>query len=165
MSIQYKFFNIPTRDNDDEADSLNNFLRRTRVLNIHREFVNNGENSYWSLAVEYLSGEGNIPRQAPGKSGKNRVDYKEVLAPNDFAMFVKLREWRKQQAEVDGVPVYTVFTNEQLAQIVLWRIVSKTDMTKIDRVGESRIKKYGDRVTELMRELTGDKQGLDETGR
>ena len=151
MSIQFKFFIISTRHSRDEVDSLNRFLRRSRVLNIHREFVNNGDNSYWSLAVEYLSGEDRTGAQTLGRSGKNRVDYKEVLSPEDFAVFAKLREWRKQRAGADGVPVYTVFTNDQLARMVTGRIVSKIDMRTIDGIGESRIKKYGDAVTGLIR--------------
>ena len=35
--------------------------------------------------------------------------------------------------------------------MVTGRIVSKIDMRKIDGIGESRIKKYGDAVTGLIR--------------
>ena len=49
-------------------------------------------------------------------SGKPpEVDYREVLKPEEFEMFSRLREWRKALAEKEGVPVYTLLTNEQLA--------------------------------------------------
>ena len=51
------------------------------------------------------------------RGGKQRVDYKEVLSPADFALFAKLRDWRKATAEQEGIPVYAVLTNEQLAAI------------------------------------------------
>jgi hypothetical protein len=38
------------------------------------------------------------------------VDYKEVLKPEEFEVFSRLREWRKGVAEKEGVPVYTVLT-------------------------------------------------------
>ncbi|OQX16461.1 MAG: hypothetical protein BWK76_11595 [Desulfobulbaceae bacterium A2] len=36
-------------------------------------------------------------------------------------MFARLREWRKARAEAEAVPVYTIFTNDQLAEIVRLR--------------------------------------------
>ena len=38
-----------------------------------------------------------------------------MLKPEEFEVFSRLREWRKAAAEKEGVPVYTVLTNEQLA--------------------------------------------------
>ena len=46
-------------------------------------------------------------------------------------------------AKDEAVPVYMVFTNEQLAQMVRRR-PSKADLDKIAGVGEARIQKYGD---------------------
>ncbi len=141
MSLQYKFFTISTRSILADEELLNRFLRQNRVLTIHREFVHDGINSCWSLAIEYLSGDNQTTGQPSVRSGKNRVDYKEVLSPEDFGVFAKLREWRKEKAGETGVPVYTVFTNEQLAQIAIKGILSKTGLREIDGIGESRIKK------------------------
>lgn len=149
----------------EDEESLNRFLRQKRVLTIHREFIHDGINFCWILAVEYLSGENQKTGQPSGRSGKNRVDYKEVLSPEDFAIFAKLREWRKEKAGEDGMPVYTIFTNEQLAQIVVQRTLSKTRLREIDGIGESRIKKYGDTVIQLMSEMTTGVEQKDETGR
>ncbi len=133
---------------------MNRFLQHNRILTIHREFVHNREHSYWSIAVEFCSGESQTIQKSPRVSGRNRVDYKEVLSPEDFELFVKLREWRKEKAGESGIPVYTIFTNEQLAQIVVQRIVSKSALREIDGIGESRIKKYGDTVIQLMHLVT-----------
>ena len=60
-----------------------------------------------------------LPGKTPDKgvSKTGRIDYKEVLDEKTFALFSKLREKRKVLAEKDAVPVYSVFTNEQLAQM------------------------------------------------
>ncbi len=165
MSLQFKFFFISARSSSEDEDLLNRFLQHNRIISIHREFVQDGENSYWSLVVEYLSGENQTPGQSRRGSDKKRVDYKEVLAPEDFGVFAKLREWRKEIAAETGVPVYTIFTNEQLSQIAVLRIISKTGLREIDGIGESRIKKYGDQVMQLMREIKAKERQQDETGR
>jgi hypothetical protein len=40
------------------------------------------------------------------------------------------------------VPVYTIFTNEQLAQMVQSRATTKAALEKIAGVGDARIEKY-----------------------
>ena len=52
----------------------------------------------------------------PGWSFRYPQDYKQVLKPEEFEVFSRLREWRKGVAEKEGVPVYVVFSNEQLAE-------------------------------------------------
>jgi superfamily II DNA helicase RecQ len=163
MPSQFKFFVIMARRLEDE-ELLNRFLLHNRVLTVHREFVHDGENSYWSLAVEYLAGEGKTAGQSSGQSGKNRIDYKEVLSPGDFAVFAKLREWRKDKAGQDGVPVYTIFSNEQLAGIAVQRVISKTSLRELEGVGESRVKKYGEAVIQLMCEIKDSEHQSNEAG-
>ena len=38
----------------ETEQELNSFLSTHRVLTVHREFVSQGENSFWSLANEVL---------------------------------------------------------------------------------------------------------------
>ncbi|MBW2709376.1 MAG: HRDC domain-containing protein [Deltaproteobacteria bacterium] len=146
MTIQYKFFTIPLKATREVETELNHFLRSQRVLTVHREFVSQGENSFWTMAVEYMS-DGNTPQKT---TGKKRVDYREVLSSEDFALFVKLRDWRKQAAEKEAVPVYTIFTNEQLAEMAKRKVKSKADLKEISGVGEARAKNYGDAVLGIM---------------
>ena len=78
------------------------------------------------------------------------MDYKEILKPEEFEVFSRLREWRRNVAEKEGVPVYTVLTNDQLAQIVQKKINSKASLREIDGVGDVRIEKYGNALLELL---------------
>lgn len=158
MTIQYKFFTIPIKATQEVETELNRFLRSQRVLTVHREFVSQGENSFWTMAVEYLSDGGDDTRKP---SGKKRVDYREVLSPDDFALFVKLRDWRKQAAEKEAIPVYTIFTNEQLAAFAKKKVTSKVEMKEIPGVGEARMRKYGDAVLGIV---SGFPRGLEGMG-
>ena len=127
---------------------MNAFLRSHRVLAVRKEFVSDGENSFWSFCVEYL--ESASAGMAPPGSKLPKVDYKEVLKPEEFEVFSRLRDWRKGVAEKESVPVYVVFTNEQLAEMVKKKVSTKAGLKEIEGVGESRIEKYGDAVLERL---------------
>jgi superfamily II DNA helicase RecQ len=162
MSTQFKLFTLSISQAVEEEASLNLFLRQNRVLTVHREFVQDKHNSHWSLLVEYLSDNGDSLQTQGKEAGKSRIDYKEVLSPQDFAVFVKLRDWRKQQAEQSAVPVYTIFTNQQLANMVTLRVTSKTRLRDIDGVGDARLGKYADVILPILQQELGSLKKEDE---
>jgi superfamily II DNA helicase RecQ len=73
-----------------------------------------------------------------------------VLKPEEFEVFSRLRDWRKAVAEKEGVPVYVVLTNEQLAQIVQKKTNTKAGLKEIEGVGDARVEKYGDAILKLL---------------
>ena len=139
-----KFFHISSRSPDSIEAELNVFLARHRVVTVERRFVEDGADSFWAVCVDYLSGEAGsgTVHGAPGRS-ERKVDYKEVLSPEQFVVFAKLRELRKIVAEREAVPVYAVFTNEQLAVMVQERVNNRVKLRRIDGVGEAKVDKYG----------------------
>ena len=56
---------------------------------------------------------------------KKKIEYKEVLSPEDFSIYAKLRDWRKETAAREAVQLYNVFMNEQMAVMVQKRVNSK----------------------------------------
>jgi superfamily II DNA helicase RecQ len=140
--MQMAFFAIPARGDHGLQEELNAFLRSHRVLSVQREFVGQGDNSFWALAAEYLEGSAPAPA-GEARGSKPRVDYKEVLSPADFAVFAKLREWRKTTAEQEGIPVYAILTNEQLAAISTTRPSSSAQLREVEGIGEAKAGKYG----------------------
>ncbi len=150
MALQLKFFIVPISAIQEAEAEINRFLKSVRVVNIQREFVAQADSSFWSLAVEYLTSADGSASTGDAKSKKSRIDYKQLLSPEAFGLFAKLREWRKQKASEEAVPVYTIFTNEQLARIAEQRIATKTALQEIDGIGEGRIKKYGNDVIKIV---------------
>jgi superfamily II DNA helicase RecQ len=146
--MQLRTFVLPIKNLSVPEAELNGFLRSHRVLGVRKEFVSDGENSFWTFCVEYLES----PPAGNGPPGNKlpKVDYKEVLKPEEFEVFSRLRDWRKGVAEQEGVPVYVVFTNEQLAEMVKKRVNTKAELKAIEGVGDSRIEKYADAVLERM---------------
>ena len=143
--MQLKLFILPVKNLSAPEGEMNAFLRSHRMLAVKKEFVSDGENSFWTFCVEYLE---SAPAAAggPNASGRPKVDYKELLKPEEFEVFSRLREWRKVAAEKESVPVYVVFTNEQLAAMVKKKVGSKAALKEIEGVGEARVEKYGDAV-------------------
>lgn len=109
--MQLQFFKVPVHV-ANAADELNRFLSTHRVSSIDRQFVADGPNSAWSICVTYEAGD--PPR--PTTKAKERIDYREILPEDQFRIFSKLRDLRKELSERDEVPAYTVFNNEHLAE-------------------------------------------------
>ena len=147
--MQLKTFVLPIKNLAAAEAEMNAFLRSHRVLAVKKEFVADGENSFWTFCVEYLE---SAPGVMGGSSltGRPKVDYKELLKPEEFEVFSRLREWRKGVAEKEGVPVYVVFSNEQLAQVVQKKVSSKAALKEIEGVGDARVEKYGDALLGLL---------------
>ena len=140
--MQIKTTRIGLEDVAAEAE-LNKFLRSVRVLQVQKEFVNLGTNSFWNFCVEYIESS-----SVRAKSARSKVDYKEVLSPEDFDLFSKLRDLRKALATEEAIPVYAICTNEQLAEIAKQRPQSMVDLKKVDGLGEAKVEKYGERILE-----------------
>lgn len=130
---QYRTFFVPLGDGGEAQEALNAFLRSKRVLGVERVFARTG----WAFCVEWLEGGRDAVRPPP------KVDYREVLTPEQFAVFSRLRTRRKELADRDGVQVYTVATNEQLAEMVRLNVTKPGELSKIDGIGDARIAKYG----------------------
>ena len=158
--MAYRVFTLPVHDPGAAETDLNGFLASHRVLSIDRRFVEEGERSFWTFCGDFVDARrGSSSASAAGGTWKrDRTDYREVRSAEDFAVFAKLREIRKAIAQAEGVPVYTIFTNEQLAQIVQARATSKSALEQVVGVGDGRVGKYGERILEWLRQQWGGKE-------
>ena len=153
--MSFTFFQISCRGCPETEARLNQFLNANRVLSIDRRWVDLGENSFWAICIDY------IENTSTGNSKKKseRIDYREVLPPEEFVVFSNLRDLRKTLAAETGVPVYTVFTNEQLAKMVTARVKTLADLKKIPGLGTAKIDKYGAQFIEQLCLETANPQG------
>jgi superfamily II DNA helicase RecQ len=161
-------FAIPALQPEPAQSELNAFLARERVVALRREFVADGANSYWAFCVEVAAGQPPLPaalkvagsrhvagRAAPEAAATSKLDYKQLLSEADFAVFAALRELRKQLAQAEGVPVYAVFTNEQLAELATQRPASLAALGAVEGIGPSRLGKYGAAVLACLQGTGG----------
>ena len=131
--MQLAIFTIPINNPGEETARLNKFLSGNRIISVKRGLAQLDAGSAWSILVEYIpKGE----KESSKKQFKNSVDYREILSEEDFALFSKLREWRKRTSEEEAVPVYAILTNEQLSQIVTERAATKSKLQAIPGIGK-----------------------------
>ena len=81
--------------------------------------------------IEYLQSQ-----DGADKGGGGKVDYMKVLTTEEFAVFSKLREKRKELAVKEGVPPFVIFTDEQLSQIVKQKPDNLGKLAAIQGVGQ-----------------------------
>ncbi len=152
--MAFRFFVVSARDGGEATEELNRFLRGHRVLAVDRRWVDQGTDSFWCFCIDYLESQATSAAGTKGPTDqRNRVDYREVLSPADFSRFVALRSLRAEIAKAEAVPVYTIFTNEQLARMVQGKVASRADLAKIEGIGESRLEKYAGRFLDLLSRL------------
>jgi hypothetical protein len=121
--MRIKFFKIPVTYIESAEQALDSFIQSKAITLMERTFVADGENSFWAITVLYNDHLEN------SKAIKSKIDYREILSEKDFALFAELRELRKKTAEKNGVPVYAIFTNEQLAEMVRKRVKSLNELS------------------------------------
>lgn len=147
--MQYKVITLPIFDSIQIEEDLNKFLRTHKVISVEKKIIEKEGQTYWSFLIEYLCG--NQTPDGATKRNTGTIDYKEILSEDDFAIFSCLRDLRKQVATKDGLPAYTIFTNEQLAQLARKRPESATAFLKIDGIGNAKIEKYGKLFLEKLK--------------
>lgn len=105
----FKIITIPFDRNkkgfDEEA--LTKFILNKQVISHHVQFFEDGTDKYWSVFLEYDP----VLEKAPEKEAEGLDEPQTILLE-------RLRAWRKERAEKDGVPVYIIGTNKELVNIV-----------------------------------------------
>lgn len=140
--MQVKIFTIPLFDNASATEELNAFLRGQKVLTIDKQQVITDGQAFWTFCVTYLP-QTNYGNAGQGQPRAAKVDYKEVLDAETFAIFSQLRSIRKQIAEQEAVPAYAVFTDTELAEIAKLESIDPVALQTIPGIGVKRAEKYG----------------------
>jgi superfamily II DNA helicase RecQ len=149
--MPFAFFQIPTDASPEVAAPLNGFLRAHRIVRVTRQWCEAGRESTWAFCVEYVDGTA-FPGAVTAK-----IDYREVLPPEQFEVFARLRTLRKTLSEREGQPVFAIFTNAQLAEIVTRGCQTLEDLKAIAGIGEARVAKYGAEVLAALHPAEGSK--------
>jgi ATP-dependent DNA helicase RecQ len=93
------------------------------------------------------------------KSGKkdtrplNSRDTERVLSAAEESIFEELKEWRKEEASLTGVPAYIVFGNKTLKAIAMARPGSYKELENVPGVGPAKLEAYGDDLLKLIKQL------------
>lgn len=150
--MKLQFFSVNALEPEADQAAIDDFCVKHRLVSVDKRFVERGEFCYWSVCITYL--EASVSPAKPTASVINKrgaVDYREVLGEQEFEVFAKLRNLRKTLAEADGVPMYAVFSNAQLAEMVTRQATSLTALAEINGVGAAKLDKYGKHFIAVLR--------------
>ena len=138
--MQIRIFSIPAVSTVEMQEEMNKFLRSHRVLEVKQQY--DVERGYWTFAVSYIESSSSVTTS----SVSEKVDYKNILSPEAFDIFSKLRATRKVIAKDEGLPAYAIFTDKELAEIAQLEDLTPTAMLKIDGIGNGRAERYAERI-------------------
>ena len=144
--MPFRIFLIPVLYGDDATEELNAFISSHRFAHIERKWIDQGTQSAWAFCVEYVLASPTRDGNPRTQLSRNRIDYKTILSSDEFTIFSQLRELRKELSQQEGVPVFALFSNEQLAQMVQRRCSSKADLLGIEGIGEAKVEKYSEKL-------------------
>lgn len=143
--MRFRLFQYPLPA-PTELDELNSFLASQRIATVTHHLVQTPGGGMLVFVVECVGG----PASKAVPSAGPKVDYREQLDAVEFATFNRLRDQRKRWADEEGLPVYTVFTNAQLAALAKGSFTTVADLAKIEGLGPARVEKYGARLLALL---------------
>ena len=76
------------------------------------------------------------------------------LAPGtgavDTGLADRLREWRKQQAQTQGVPAFVVFNDKTLEALAALRPSTSEALLGVPGIGPAKLEAYGDELIDLI---------------
>ncbi len=125
---------------------LREFIQDKEVVSIRDHFFIRHEQPYLVLVVNYSLKPAVTEAVAaqPNKGSKRRDEtWRELVAEADVPLFNALRDWRAARARRDGLPVYVICDNRQLAAIVTARPQSLAQLGEIEGIGKAKLERYG----------------------
>lgn len=120
------------------------FIRGLIKELLAQEYVNLKEGTYSMLklnkkSMEILKGDRKVVALI-----------KEEEVPLDKELFDKLKLWRRERANKEGIRPYIIFSDATLIEIVNKMPKSKEELFDIRGVGEKKVLKYGDDIINII---------------
>lgn len=139
--IMFKIISIPfdraLKGFDEEL--INRFVLNKHIINYRSEFFSEGNDKYWSIFIEYAVALESQP-----------VNVEIELNKDQKLLFEKLRIWRKERAEKDGVPVFVIGSNKEFQEIAKNSPKSLESLKSVKGFGTGKVSKYGKDIVELI---------------
>jgi ATP-dependent DNA helicase RecQ len=87
-----------------------------------------------------------LPAEAPSHSIRATTH-----ADAPVELVDRLRQWRLETARANGVPAFVVFHDTTLTAIAAARPATLAELLRVPGVGDSKLRKYGEEVLEVLR--------------
>ena len=124
------------------------FCLNKRVYKLESQFFQQEGRAYWSVAVHY---------EVATKAEVGKV---RDLEEGQQLLYDRLREWRKETAHKDGVPVYLIATNQQLLDMVRGKLQTVEGLKGVKGFGKGKIERYGRQLLTRIKAFYDEKPAL-----
>ncbi|MEW6267646.1 MAG: HRDC domain-containing protein [Thermodesulfobacteriota bacterium] len=137
----FKIITIPFDRNNGgfDEDLLNRAVLNKHVKSYQAKFFQDGESSYWTVLLFYDP----VIEPSTGKSTEDLDDTQRLLLD-------RLKAWRKERAEKDGVPVFLIGANGELIGVVKNKPFTLEALKSIRGFGKSKVSRYGQEIIEIV---------------
>jgi len=119
-------------------ENLSQFLLNKHVKTLHPEFFQINDRAFWTIFVEY---ETIVESEKQASDGLNEAEK---------LLMKRLKEWRKDKADKEGIPVFIIATNKQFIDTIKRRPVSLEALRDIHGFGKKKIERYGDEIVKII---------------
>jgi superfamily II DNA helicase RecQ len=126
------------------VDDLNSFCINKKVISTKIEFFQDEKSAYWTVFIEY--------EPVLEKKSNEPTDLTEA----GRLCYEKLRQWRKETAEKEGIPAYVIAKNSHLGEIVKKEIKTLESLKQLNGFGTKKIEKYGKDICGIVKAFYSD---------
>ena len=91
------------------------------------------------------------PRKERGRSAAERGNQAMVEAA-DAPLLARLKEWRREQARIQGVPPYVVFHDRTLLELAARKPGDLEGLGQVSGIGAAKLERYGEAVLAVLRD-------------
>lgn len=120
-------------------EELQKFLLNKNVKSLHPQFFQLDGMALWTVFVEYEVVVSRVPAESDGLNAPERLLYQ------------RLREWRKETAEKEGVPVFIIANNKQLMELIKQSPTTLEALRNVHGFGKKKVEAYGAALTGLIK--------------
>jgi len=122
-----------------QDEDLSKFLLNKHIRRLQPEFFQLDGHAYWTVFVEYETVVSEDTAESDGLDTAQRL------------LFQRLKEWRKELAEKDGIPVFIIATNKQLLNVIKRAPVTLEALRAIHGFGNKKISRYGADLIDMIK--------------
>lgn len=135
-----RVFTIPfdPQHNVFHDEELSKFLLNKQVTALRPEFFQRNGEPFWTIFIEYESVLTEKFHEANTLDGPERL------------LFQRLREWRREKAEQEGIPVFIIANNRELLDLVKKAPKTLETLRDIRGFGKKKLERYGKELLAMI---------------
>ncbi len=138
MAIHLRVIPFDAEHETFDDEDVNKFLLNKKVKIVKPEFFHANGKVYWTICVDYEC------------VFEQNMRVTESLNEPQRLLLQRFREWRRETAQKEGIPVFIIATNKQLLQLVKSCPRSLEALRQLHGFGKKKIERYGKTILDMI---------------